>query len=99
MQKPVATVLNTILRETIPYYRLRLNKFELASLTAPDLTDVLTLKRTPKRFANVYVCPSCQRNFDVTKGKVLVVPLQNNRVLKLLVCHRCGEQSQNEDAG
>lgn len=94
MQKPAEIVLNTILRECIPFYRLKLNNLELATLTAPDLTDVLTLKRTQKRFANVYVCALCWKNFDVTKGKVLVVRLRNEQTLKLLVCHLCGEQNE-----
>jgi len=95
MQKPINSVLNQILRESIPYYKLWLNDLELAPCSGFGFEGVLTLRRTDKRFAHLYVCPICTRNFDVHRGKVTEVPLNNEKMLKLLVCANCGEPTRD----
>jgi DNA-directed RNA polymerase subunit RPC12/RpoP len=91
MTCPVEQLLNRILRENIEYYKLILNEVELVKITAPDLSDVLTLQRRNEKYPNRYVCPRCGRNFDVRIGVVKV------ESLKVLDCHRCGEPT--EDTG
>jgi len=94
MQKPMQTVVNLILRESIPFYKLQLNKVGLVFYPISSVENALTLKRIEKRFSHLYVCPLCERNFDVRNGNVLTVELKNKRKLKFIVCSRC---YQSED--
>ena len=89
MQKPMQTVVNLILRESIPFYKLQLNKVGLVFYPISSLENALTLKRIEKKYSHLYVCPVCERNFDVRNGGVLTLELRSNVKLKFIVCSRC----------
>ena len=95
LKRPLPEVINQILKEAIPYAKLRLNEFDLVQVPFHDLEGALTLKRTEKRFAHLFVCPICVRNFDPRNGGVLVVKLKQQS-LKMLVCSTCHREEANE---
>lgn len=96
LKKPLPAVINNLLRESLPYAKLRLNQFELVQVPFHDFEDTLTLKRTEKRFAHLYVCPICSRNFDPRRGNVLAVKLKN-RSLKILICSNCHREEEGDE--
>lgn len=89
LKRPMNMLMNQILKESIPYYRLRANSVELIQLPFEELNDTLTLRRTDKRFSHVYVCPLCWKNFDIRGGNVLNIEIQKERAIKLIVCAQC----------
>ena len=92
LKKPMTAVVNEMIKESIPFFKIRANEFQVVQYPTPADTNAITLKRVCEKHPNVYVCPICKINFEVRTSCSIEIKFKKDKTLTLLVCRKCYEE-------
>lgn len=96
LKKPMTAIVNEMIKESLPFFKIRANEFQVVQYPSPADANAITLRRVGEKHPNVYVCPICKINFEVRSSCSIELKFKKDKTLSLLICRKCFNDEQPE---